>query len=146
MFSDDAKEYVDGIESCFKKGIDNMIVEATVGSKEAGLVINGMSKGAKVLIGAERLASLTVKISKLTKDLKTGILKVVRGGEKLKLKKQAKQAFNLRNKYRTEARELVNVTDMGLTIGESIRIGASINIAGNLQRDRFDNILFKTLD
>lgn len=60
------------------------VVEAVVGSKGAGLVAKGLTTGAKALIGAERLASLSAKISKFANALKQGILKIVKVGRKNK--------------------------------------------------------------
>lgn len=59
-----------------------MIVEGVVGSKGVGLLAKGVTNTAKVLIGVERLAVLSTKISKLANAIKTGILKVVRVGRK----------------------------------------------------------------
>lgn len=62
--------------------IQYAIVEAVVGTKSAGLVVKGLSTGAKALIGAERLASLSAKISKFANALKQGILGVVKVGRR----------------------------------------------------------------
>ena len=60
------------------------MVEAVVGTKGAGLVIKSLRTGAKALIGVERLAQLTAKISKFANSLKQGILAVVKVGKKPK--------------------------------------------------------------
>ncbi|QIH34539.1 PAAR-like protein [Sphingobacterium sp. DR205] len=60
------------------------VVEAVAGSKGAGLVVKGLSTGAKVLIGADRVASLASKISKFANALKQGVLSVVKVGKKTK--------------------------------------------------------------
>ncbi|MDC8100429.1 DUF4280 domain-containing protein [Chryseobacterium rhizosphaerae] len=59
------------------------VVEAVVGSKGAGLVAKGLTTGAKALIGAERLASLSAKIAKFANALKQGMLSVVKVGKKI---------------------------------------------------------------
>ena len=61
------------------------VVEAVVGSKGAGLVAKGLTSGAKALIGAERLASLSTKISKFANALKQGVLKIVKVGRRSEL-------------------------------------------------------------
>lgn len=58
-------------------------MEAVVGSKGAGLVAKGLTTGAKALIGAERLASLSAKIAKFANALKQGMLSVVKVGKKI---------------------------------------------------------------
>jgi hypothetical protein len=62
--------------------IQYAVVEAVVGTKGAGLVVKGLSTGAKALIGAERLAALSAKISKFANALKQGVLSVVKVGRK----------------------------------------------------------------
>ncbi|UIR57812.1 DUF4280 domain-containing protein [Sphingobacterium sp. SRCM116780] len=64
--------------------IQYAIVEAVAGSKGAGLVVKGLSAGAKALIGAERLVALSAKISKFANALKQGILAIVKVGSKTK--------------------------------------------------------------
>lgn len=61
-----------------------VVVEAVVGSKGAGLAVKGISVSAKALIGAERLAQLSTKISKLANAVKMGTLKVMRVGKRVK--------------------------------------------------------------
>lgn len=63
--------------------IQYAVVEAVVGTKGAGVVVKGLSTGAKALIGVERLAQLTAKISKFANALKQGVLSVVKVGRKI---------------------------------------------------------------
>ena len=64
--------------------IQYAVIEAVVGTKGAGLVVKGLSTGAKALIGVERLAQLTAKISKFANALKQGVLSVVKVGRKVR--------------------------------------------------------------
>ena len=47
------------------------------------MVVKGLSTGAKALIGVERLAILSAKISEFANALKQGILKIVKVGKKI---------------------------------------------------------------